>query len=115
MKEGRQSLLLCLRVFFEIGKQQIAQSLRRRDFVPLPGGIELRIVIAPAVVFFLRDIACFQLGGNLVPCGKHPVKLIGIASFSEIDPKMNLVITLTDLKPVPVFQSEQWRWMRRTT
>ena len=75
--------------------------------MPLPSGIELRIAVTPAVIFFLCNLARFQLGGNLAPFGKHPMKLISIVPFSEIDPKMNLVIDLTDLKTIQVFQREQ--------
>ena len=56
-------------MFFEVGKEHITKLLRRRDLVPLTGGVKLRVAVAPAVVFFFGDLARFQLGGNFAPCG----------------------------------------------
>ena len=52
-------------MFLEIGKEHITQLLRRRDLVPLTGGVKFRVAVAPAVIFFFGDLARFQLGGNL--------------------------------------------------
>ena len=57
--------MLFLSVFFEDGNEHIAQLLRRRDLVPLTGGVKFRVAVAPAVIFFFGDLARFQLGGNL--------------------------------------------------
>ena len=102
-----QNALLLLLFGFECIYQQIAQFLRRRDLVPLTGGVKFRIAVAPAVVFFFGDLACFQLGGNCTPCGKHPVKLRCVASFMDMNAQMHLILTLADLKTVAVFQREQ--------
>ena len=83
------------------------QSLRRRDLVPLTGGVVFRIVIAPAVVFFFGDLPRFQLGGNRAPRGKHFVKLRCVASFVDMNAQMHLILTLAGLKTVAVFQREQ--------
>ena len=58
-------------MFLEISKEQVTQLLRRRDLVPLTGGVKFRVAVAPAVVFFFGNLARFQLDGNFVPCGLH--------------------------------------------
>ena len=58
-------------MFLEISKEQVTQLLRRRDLVSLTGGVKFRVAVAPAVVFFFGNLACFQLGGNFAPCGLH--------------------------------------------
>ena len=58
-------------MFLEISKEQVTQLLRRRDLVSLTGGVKFRAAVAPAVVFFFGNLACFQLGGNFAPCGLH--------------------------------------------
>ena len=57
--------MLFFGVFFEVGKKQVTQLMRRRDLVPLTGGVKFRVAVAPAVIFFFGDLARFQLGGNL--------------------------------------------------
>ena len=99
--------MLFFAMFLGISKEQVTQRLRRRDLVPLTGGVEFRIAVAPAVVFFFGDLPRFQLGGNRPLCGKHPVKLRCVASFVDMNAQMHLVLTLADLKTVAVFQSEQ--------
>lgn len=99
--------MLFFGVFFEVGKEQITQLLRRRDLVPLTGGIKFRVAVAPAVIFFFGNLPCFQLGGNCTPCGKHPVKLRCVASFVDMNAQMHLILALADLKTVAVFQREQ--------
>ena len=66
-----------------IGNEHIAQLLRRRDLVPLTGGVKFRVAVAPAVIFFFGDLARFQLGGNCTSCGKHSVKFRCVASFMD--------------------------------
>ena len=58
-------------MFLEISKEQVTQLLRRRDLVSLTGGVKFRVAVAPTVVFFFGNLACFQLGGNFAPCGLH--------------------------------------------
>ena len=89
--------MLFFGVFFEVGKKQVTQLLRWRDLVPLPGSIKLRIAITPAVVFFLRDLARFQLGGNCTPCGKHPVKLF---VREHPDTKLIIIDTMQKIREV---------------
>ena len=98
--------MLFFRVFFEVGKEQITQSLRRRDLVPLTGGVVFRIVIAPVVVFFFGDLPRFRLGGNRAPRGKHFVKLRCVASFVDMNAQMHLILAFADFKPVTVFQRD---------
>ena len=83
--------MLFFGVFLEISKEQVTQLLRRRDLVPLTGGVKFRVAVAPAVIFFFGDLPRFQLGGNRTPCGKHPVKLRCVASFVDMNAQMHLM------------------------
>lgn len=65
--------MLFFGVFFEVGKERLTQLLRRRELVPLTKGVKFRIAVAPAVIFFFTDLACFQLGGITAPhAAEHP-------------------------------------------
>ena len=77
--------MLFFAMFLEISKEQITQLLRRRDLVPLTGGVEFRVAVAPAVIFFFGNFPRFQLGGNRIPRGKHSVKFCCVASFMDMN------------------------------
>ena len=77
MKSG-SSFLLFVAIVGQSFNEHIAQSLGRRDLVPLAGSVKIGIVIFPPVVLFSADLACGKSGGLLLPCGKHLTQLFGI-------------------------------------
>ena len=70
-------------------------------------GIKFGIDITPTVVFFLRDLTCFEHSSSLSPSTQHFVKLCGILVFTHIDLQADFPIGFVDMESVSVFQGEQ--------
>ena len=79
MKLG-SSFLLFVAIAVQCINKHIAQSLRRRDLVPLSGGVKFGIVVSQTVVLFLTNLTCSKFRGLFLPCGKHLTQLFSIQS-----------------------------------
>ena len=70
-------------------------------------GIKLGIAITPAVIFFLRDLACLQLVGSLLPSAEHFVQAGSILVFANLYPQADFAVDFAHAKTVSVFQGEE--------
>ena len=89
-------LLLFVRLLFEFFYQQIAETLRRDNLVPVACGIKLRVAVTPVVVVLFADLSRLQFGRLLALGAEHLMEPGCVFALEHIHPKMYFSITLAD-------------------